>query len=572
MKHLLLSIGILLAIPFQAQAQDKPLPPPKEFKPETRQASDVLPALHLPEYVITGSDMISFTEDRKSAVDDPDSQEFTARAGRGEREQRFFDTSPTRMPLRKPLLTGSEEVFRFKGGYGSFGTPHVQLWYGDRYQLGDAAAHVLYERSDGHVPQADYTRFGFDIAGGTYLPKSMPLILTSSRLQAEFHADVQSYGLYADKLERFTPALDFQRNLSEYAGRIDLISRKNPIVDHELSFLIGTTVLSEELGVLDTLQLAEYRTAETRIGLDAKARFLTSLFPIDARLAMHVNDLSDSDEEAYRPFYMRGAASSRFELSEDVWLLGEASLYLFRGSDHATQLRLYPSLTVQYLFNEDWSVHAGYVPVVREQTFSAFRKINPYLMLASEIRHTDIPLRIEAGAAFDNRKSTAGRLLLSYSASSNWSRFSLLPDPVRQQWEILYNGLTSIGELQGDLSHAFSSRTRMQSTALFRVSGNDAFDGSIPYLPDYELRFLLSHDFPFDLSLQTTVQLVGERSSGESADLAAWMILGLQLEYRFAKNAGVFLQFDNVLDQSYQSWSGYRERPFFVMGGVTIRF
>ncbi len=564
---LLLSLGVV-----PLQSQDKPLPPPKAFTPETKSATDVLPDLLLPEYVITGSEMVSFIEDRKGALDEPDSQAFTARAGRGEREQRFYDTAPTRMPLRKAALTGSEERFLLKAGYGSFATPHVQVWYGNRYQLGDITAHALYESSDGHVSHADYSRFGFDVAGGTYLPKHLHPLLASSRLQAEFHADVQEYGLFADRLDIAIPQPDFRRNLVDMNGRIDLISRRNRVLDHQLSLVFGHLDLEEELGVRDTLQLSDYEALETRVGLEGRAMIRQAPLPLDTRFALHVNELGDSDADATRPFFLETGAAATYQFSDGLWLDGDLAMYHFRGSDHASQFRLYPSLTVRYLYSDSWTFRVGYVPTVDEQTLSGFRRLNPYLMLASEIRHTDIPIRLEAGAEFDDRKSTSGRVRLSYLRSGSWARFSLLPDPVLQQWDVLYNGWSSIGEVQGDFAHSFSSRTQLQSRAVFRYSGSDELDGSIPYLPDYEFRLLLRHEFPFDLSLQTTVQLVGERSTGTDDNLSAWMLLGMQLEYRFMKQAGLFLRADNLLDQKYQLWNGYRERPFFILGGIVFRF
>lgn len=572
MRYALFIMMLGVAISTSLPAQDKPLPPPKTFSPETRSATDVLPALLLPEYVITGSDMISFTEDRKSALAEPDSRAFTARAGRGVREQRFFDTAPTRMPLQKPLLTGSEERFLLKAGYGNFATPHIQLWYGDRYRLGDAAAHLLYESSEGHVSHADYMRFGFDASGGTYLPKHLHPLLSASRLQASFHTDVQEYGLYADKLDPQVPQPDFRRNLVDMDGRIDLLSRRNRVLDHQLSLVFGHTDLEEDFGLRDTTRFTEYQAIESRFGIEAATTLHETIVPLDLRMLVHVNDLGDSDPGATRPFFIETGAAGHYKLSDGLWLDGDLALFHYRGSDHASQFRLYPSISVRYLHDEAWTFHAGYIPDVAEQTFSGFRRRNPYLMLASEIRHTDVPIRIEAGAAFDDRRSTSGRIRLSYLRSASWARFSLLPDPVQQQWNILYNGWSSIGELQGDLAHAFSSRTRLQSRAVFRFSGSEDYDGGIPYLPDYEVRILLEHDFPFDLTLQATAQVVGERSTGSDEELAAWMLLGMQLEYRFMNNAGLFLRADNLLDQKYQLWNGYRERPFFILGGLIFRF
>jgi len=569
--RILAVISLLLTLSVTTVAQDKPLPPPRDFKPETKEASDVLPALLLPEYVITGSDLISFTEDRKDVLEGPDSRAFTARAGRGAREQRFMDTAPTRMPLRKPNLTGSKHVFLTRLGYGGFATPHVHMLYGDRYRLGDAHASLLYERSDGHVARADYTRLQFAAGGGTYLPRTLTPILASSRLEGGIRADVHEYGLYADRLPRERPAPDFRRNAMNIEAQTGILSRRNTVFDHELHLRIGHTAIDEEFSLLDTMQVDEYTAAETRIALDGKAAFAYGSFPVHTSVFIHVNDLTERSESSTRPFHLGARGGTQYRLSESTMLSGGLAFWLYRGSDHAAQFRVYPQLRLRHLLSDDWSLEVAYDPTVEEHTLAGLLEQNPYLMLATRIRQTDIPLRFEAAASYDNRATTAARIGVRWSSSSSWPRFSLLPDPVRQQWEVLYSGTTSITELTAEFSHAFSPRTHMQADAVIRMSDNDAVDGSVPYLPDHEWRVLLGHRFPFDLHVQSSLQLIGEREITGGGTLNGWLLLGLELEYRLLPNASLFLRFDNLLDQNYQEWDGYRARPFFAMGGIIIR-
>lgn len=551
--------------------QDKPLPPPRDFKPETKEARDVLPALTLPEYVITGSDMISFTEDRKSAVAAPDSREFTTRAGRGSREARFLDTSPTRMPLRKPDLTGSDEVLRVRAGLGTFSTPLIDAWYADRYALGDASAHMAYEKSSGHVQHADYSRFGFDLKGGTYLPRTLHPLLASSRLQGDVEVEAQEYGLYADKIIRAVPELDFRRKVFGLAAGVDLVSRRNTWLDHSLRLSFGHHAVDETFAVRDSVKLDEYSQVENRFGLDGEARALIAKQDVQLGISMHVTDLSEGGPDRTRPFHLRAGAGTVFPLAEDTRLEAGASMYYYGGSDAASHFRLYPSLLLRQQLWKDWSVFGGWLPEVRERTLREFLRVNPYLMLASEIRHTDAPLRFELGVEFDNRRQSNARFSLEYLSSTSWPRFSLLPDPVRQQWEMRYDGRADILTFRGAIEHAFSSDTRIHAGLDLRTSSLGEHQGRVPYLPDYEARVLISHDFPFGLQVRSTLQLVGEEEADGGA-LPAWMMLGLDLEYRVVKNFGVFLRFDNLLDRSWQRWPGYRERPFFMMGGVTAHF
>ncbi len=568
MRHLLLCLTMAV-LAQSVSAQDKPLPPPRDFKPETKEARDVLPALTLPEYVITGSDMISFTEDRKGSATAPDSRDLTARAGRGSREPRLFDTFPMRMPLSKPDLTGSEERFRMRAGIGTFSTPLVEAWYADRYPHGDAAAHMAYERSNGHVAHADYSRIDFGLNGGTYLPRRLPPLLSSSRLQGDLRIEKKEYGLYADRLAHFEPSHDFSRETFGFDAGVDLISRRNTILDHSLRLSFGHFTVDETFGVRDTLALDEYRQIENRLALEGVAKTRLEGQALRFAVLLHVNDLSESGPQARRPFYSTAGAGTVFTLDERLRLEAGAAMYLFRGSDHASQFRFYPSVALRHLTSDDWSLFAGWQPEVREQTLRGFLGQNPYIMLASAVRHTDLPLRFLAGAEFDDRAQSSARVSVEYLSSSSWPRFSLLPDPVQQQWEMRYDGRAGIMNINAELAHIFASRTRIQAGAVLRSSSLGEHKGRVPYLPDYEVRALLQHDFPFDLRAQATLELIGEQEADGSV-IPAWMLLGLDIEYRIVPNVGVFLHFENLLDRSWQRWPGYRERPFFMMGGVTV--
>jgi hypothetical protein len=551
-------------------AQDKPLPPPKDFKPETRRAVDALPALNLPEYVITGSDVASFTDDRKGPIGDPDERSLLARAGRGEREQRFMTTHPTRLPLALVPPKGIQNVFSVKAGYGTFHTPSVQAWYANRFSNADLAMDGSWEKSRGHVRLAGYEEGHFHASAGTWLPKTAPPLFASSRLEGDFRLEGFSYGLYADKVQQQIPPLDFQRDGDHMYFRGSLISRKNPVFDHEISAFFASTSLREHMSVRDTLAIETWDQAELRAGIDATTRHNISGIPVVTRGEFHFGDVKPKDKEASAPLYNRLGAEGRYLFSDNLWLDAGLDLYLFRGTEEAMNLRLYPEARLSIRLQDDYVSWIAFEPEVREVSFDGMRRINPFLMLASDLRHTDIPLRFSIGLALDNRRSTSGRMYAEYLATSAWPRFDLLDDPVRQQWLLQYGSKSSMLAVHAELNHRFNKRTRIQVSAAVRNSHDEELDASIPYLPSIELRTLLSHVFPFGLTIEASAQLAGDQFTPEG-DIPAWMMLALGAEYRLFESVGIFVQASNLLDNDYQRWRGYKERPLFVIGGITIR-
>ncbi len=551
-------------------AQDKPLPPPRDFKPETRRAADVLPALHLPEYVITGSDVASFTDDRKGGIGEPDARSLTSRAGRGVREPRFMGTSPTRLPLGLTALQGIQNVAGLRIGYGTFYTPSVEAWYADRFENGDIAVDGDFEQSRGHVRLADYKHAQLRASGGVYLPRDIHPLFAASRLEGDFEIQGKRYGLYADKLQAQIPPLDFQRSGERLLLRGGVVSRKNTVFDHELSMFFASSSLEEHMSVRDTLPLETYQQVEQRFGVDFASRHEVYGIPVRTNAQLHFSGLKHNADDASSPLYLLTGASGRFGFSDNLWLDGGLNMIVHRGSNQAANVRLYPQVRLSLRLHDDYTGWVAFEPEVRERTFDEFRRLNPFLMIASELRHTDVPILFSSGIAFDNRRFTSGRIFLEYLSTSSWPRFDLLPDPVRQQWELRYGAWTSIFSVQAELHHRFSKRTRIQLNAVVRSSKDDELDDAVPYLPNLEVRTMVAHDFPFGLSVQAHAQLAGEQFTQEG-DIPAWMLVGLEMEYRLLRNIALFLRFSNMLDHDYQRWRGYRERPFFMMGGVTIR-
>ena len=48
--------------------------------------------------------------------------------------------------------------------------------------------------------------------------------------------------------------------------------------------------------------------------------------------------------------------------------------------------------------------------------------------------------------------------------------------------------------------------------------------------------------------------------------------VNLSAEYRFSKRLSLFLELNNLLDNRWQRWYNYQERPFDIKGGVTFSF
>jgi hypothetical protein len=88
-----------------------------------------------------------------------------------------------------------------------------------------------------------------------------------------------------------------------------------------------------------------------------------------------------------------------------------------------------------------------------------------------------------------------------------------------------------------------------------------------------------SYNFANKVWIAAEVYVFGPRTMGLTNDSIPAEIkqgvvadVNLSAEYRFSKRLSVFLELNNLLDNRWQRWYNYQERPFDIKGGLTFSF
>jgi outer membrane receptor protein involved in Fe transport len=64
---------------------------------------------------------------------------------------------------------------------------------------------------------------------------------------------------------------------------------------------------------------------------------------------------------------------------------------------------------------------------------------------------------------------------------------------------------------------------------------------------------------------------LGKRPKSTSGYLNSTVILGGRIEYRIMNNIGIYVSGDNLLNKKYMMWTGYKEMPLQIFGGITLK-
>lgn len=81
------------------------------------------------------------------------------------------------------------------------------------------------------------------------------------------------------------------------------------------------------------------------------------------------------------------------------------------------------------------------------------------------------------------------------------------------------------------------------------------------------------HIRPLDkLSVEAWADYVGTRTTFRTnEELDAYLLVGGKVDYQITERFGAYIKLVNLLNQEYEVWQGYTERPFQAYGGVTVK-
>jgi hypothetical protein len=95
-------------------------------------------------------------------------------------------------------------------------------------------------------------------------------------------------------------------------------------------------------------------------------------------------------------------------------------------------------------------------------------------------------------------------------------------------------------------------------------------DEKIPFTESYGLKGAISIRPVDRILLEGWGNFTGSRTTINNGELDPFLHLGSKLELRITDQVGVYGKILNLLNQEYEIWEGFNERPFQVYGGITL--
>ncbi len=96
--------------------------------------------------------------------------------------------------------------------------------------------------------------------------------------------------------------------------------------------------------------------------------------------------------------------------------------------------------------------------------------------------------------------------------------------------------------------------------------------GEIPYVPRWKGSVLITTRPLSFLEVSGWMDFSGNRKSSQGETVDGFTQLGVRTDLRLHSRFGLYVKALNILDQRYEIWQNYQERPFQFFGGLTLHW
>lgn len=468
-------------------------------------------------------------------------------------------------PQYTPLLY-SEDIRAFaRGGYGSYQTPVAQFWGVQRLSENQYVGGDLnFSSSGGHL-ESQPSSFRFMDANaefGTKLDRQTRLNLNLNG-QSDFH--------YLPRLENPpSSGLEYGKNYFGMGFDGEIKRRKNSFagwtIDAEIEYF---DIKFDDPNVSEYINETVYRGSFNKYWPGSR---VNETYHITADAQTGVSG-PDDNQEGWTTLQAGAQYNRLFNYSTK--LIAEASVY-YTTSAFETTTYIGPRLVLEHSLDDRLILTGSLSGKPYLQTLETHHETNRFLTGPTPLRHS-YEMKAGASASYKYYEGSTVDARISYSRTSDLPvyvqqvRTNVIGEPIAIFYDVIYRDASNL-RLEAGITHQLlperfwvSARAYVQNPTL--DNGN-----RIPFRENAGLQGSLSARFLKTISIEAWADYVGGRKTGVGGEtLDGFLLLGSQIDVKISERFGAYLKGVNLLDQDYELWRGYTERPRQVFGGITLR-
>ena len=454
-------------------------------------------------------------------------------------------------------------------GFGRFSSPEGQL-HGN-YQLSENAGVMLsgnYQSSDGHfdTPQ---TSFRFFDAKADYFwhPAENKTVRISAGGLSDFNHtfDVGNAGFLPETPEKeytgFNAGISYQTVENSFTGW-----KLNAGIN-----IFNTDLLAQQLSGENDEQVYSLDISRRWAG-----RNLNEVFDVAISGKLANYDTQSTSDDNWST--LKGRIAYKRTLSFNTTLDLAAKAYFTDNEIEDSEFFILPDITVTQWFGDKLKATLVARGDVKARSNREHHNINRFLQTSNDIQHTRM-LEAKLNLDYELKEGTILRGGFSYIDAEDHA-FYLRPG-IRGQanlgfYQAFYGDFSIIKGFAGFTHHLVPERFWFDITATLQNRDLESDDFSnldeMPFTENFNTKATLYFDSGKSFKADVWANVASSSFSPQTTqDLDSYFLLGLRADYTFGKHLGVYIKGVNLLNESYQVWQGYEERPIEIYGGITVR-
>lgn len=455
-------------------------------------------------------------------------------------------------------------------GVGSFISPEAELW--GVYELSEKSylnGSLDFLSSDGHLDnqKSSFRFFDADVQFATKLDQNKILKFNVGAL-SDFNYLVQVPG---------TPAsTTFGEGRKDYTGiNVDTEFKhiKNSIEGWSIKAGIQTSNTDLDAGSLSGQN--EEIVFHGRFNKEWTGKHLHETFTVSAsaRGGQYTPDSGLLDDQPWSTVRAGLTYERLFDFS--TRLTAEAALaYASDAVEDAVYAA--PSVEIKHWIQDDLTITGTISAAPYHTSQQQHHQINRFYQNTSLLRHT-YQIDGNAEVAFDYLEGSRLYGGISYMRAQNYPYYMLTSRTDAGGTEAI--DFYAIAFMDADrlkgyagVSHQLipeklwiNARAYIQNPEL--DNGNE-----IPFEEQWGINTSIALQVADRLQLEGWADYVGERKTLSSAgDVDGFLLIGGRVDVDITDKIGIYAKIVNLLNEEYEVWKGYEERPFQAYGGITVR-
>lgn len=267
---------------------------------------------------------------------------------------------------------------------------------------------------------------------------------------------------------------------------------------------------------------------------------------------------------------LQGGVQYRRLFNYRTQVTGEANIYY---TTDITEEKIYfgPLLEVEHSLGEKLKVTGRAEAKPYLKTIQQHHEYNRFITGNNILRHS---YQIEASgeASLEYFRGSTLNAGIRYSNIKNYASYEQRAAVSNSSYyQINYRDATNF-KIYAGLTHQLLPERFWISGRIYAQNPKLADDSRTPFQETWGLNSSV-HISPIKrITLEGWADYIGKRETGITGEeLDGIFLLGTQLNLEITKRFGAYLRGVNLLNDNYQMWQGYTERPIQIYGGVTVK-